>query len=109
MAVAAHDGGLFAHADLTHVDAHVELARQVAHQLAKVHAVLGGKVAYGLLAVEDELDAHRLHLEARGGHQAAEGRHGVLGALGELLGALKVVIGGDPLDAAQLGVADGLS
>ena len=66
VAVAADDGGLLAHADLAHVDAHVELAREITHELAEVHAVLGGEVADGLLLVEEELDAHGLHLKSGG-------------------------------------------
>ena len=54
---------LVAHADLTQLDARTENAREVAHQLAEVHAALGGEEKDDLAAVEVALHAHELHVE----------------------------------------------
>lgn len=47
-AEAAEHFGLVAHADLTQLDAGAEHAREVAHELAKVHAPLGGEEEHDL-------------------------------------------------------------
>ena len=81
MAPAANHGGLLAHANLTHVDALVQLAREVTHKLAKVHALLGREVADDLVAIEEVLDAHGLHIESALRDKAPEHRQGLLAKL----------------------------
>ena len=82
MRVAADDRRLLAHADLAHVDALVELAREVAHQLTEVDPLLGREVAHGLAPAKEELDAHGLHVQARLGDEPAERGKGILALLG---------------------------
>src|SRR5581483_10524314 len=53
-----------ADADLAHLDARAEFARELAHQLAEVDARVGGEVEDQLRAVEGVLDARQLHREA---------------------------------------------
>ncbi len=109
MAVAAHHGGLLAHANLAHVDALVQLAGEVPHQLAEVHALLRGKVADHLLATEDVLDAHGLHLEPALLHQLAEDGQGLLALARQQLGVVEVSLGSNAHDALQRRVANGLA
>ena len=98
---AAHHAGLVAHADLTHVDAHVEAGRQLAHQLAEVDALLGLEVEDGLVAVEQKLHGHRVHvLVVLPGH-LLEHREGLGGGTLHLGCLLDVLFGGDALHGAQ--------
>ena len=103
VAEAAHEGRLLAHAHLAHVDAFVQLAGQVAHELAEVHALVGGEVAHDLLAAEEVLHAHGLHVEAALGDELAEGRHGGVALLGKLVGQLEVLVSGHAQHALERG------
>ena len=63
--------GLVAHADLLQFDTGAEGARQVAHERAKVHPLLGGEVHDQLATIELPLGLGDLHLEAVAGHMPA--------------------------------------
>src|SRR5436190_5937307 len=63
-AVAAEHLGLVAHADLAHLDAHAEVRREVADQLAEIDPRLGGVVEDQPRAVEHVLDLRQLHRQA---------------------------------------------
>ena len=105
MGEAAHEARLVAHADLAHVHADVERGREVLDQLAEVHAVLGRKVEHGLLATEEILHAHGLHLEAILFDEATEVGHGVLALDGEVVGELEIALGGHAQHGLE-GLAD---
>src|SRR4051812_38108688 len=62
--VAAEHLGLVAHADLAHLDADVEVAGEVAHQLAEIDARLRGVIEDQPRAVERVLDARQLHRQS---------------------------------------------
>ena len=72
VAESAHDARLVAHADLAHVDALVETRRQRAHQLAKVHTLLGLEVKHRLVAVKKKLHGHGVHIKPLLGHHLLE-------------------------------------
>lgn len=86
--------GLVADPDLAQFDARAERRREVAHQVAEVHAPLGGEVDREPVAVPLPLRVAHLHLEAVGrdllAHLAADV---VLGAP-QILGDLRVGGGG---------------
>ena len=90
LGIAAHQAGLVAHADLTHVDANVQRRGQVLDELAKIDALLGRKVEHGLLAAKQVLDADRLHLEVEFLDQTAEINHGLVALDGQVVGKLQV-------------------
>ena len=90
LGIAAHQAGLVAHADLAHVDANVQRRGQILDELAKIDALLGGKVEHGLLAAKQVLDADRLHLEVELFDQTAEIDHGLVTLDGQVVGKLQV-------------------
>ena len=91
MPQAAHHAGLVAHADLAHVDAHAEVRGQLAHELAEVHALLRLEVEDGLVALEQVLHRHGVHVAvALGGHLLEHGQR--LAALRLQLGRARLVL-----------------
>src|SRR5207249_1602694 len=54
---------LVAHADLAQLDARLEAARQVLHELAEVHPLLGGEEEGDAVAPERHLDLGQIHLQ----------------------------------------------
>ena len=97
MAQAAHHARLVAHADLAHVDAHVEVGRQLAHQVAEVDALLGLEVEDRLVAVEEELHRHGVHVGVGLGGHGLELGQGLAASALEVLGALDVLGRGQTL------------
>ena len=63
---------------------------QILDELAKIDALLGGKVEHGLLAAKQVLDADRLHLEVELFDQTAEIDHGLVTLDGQVVGKLQV-------------------
>ncbi len=103
MAQAADHARLVAHADLAHVDAHVQAAGERPHQFAEVHAVFRLEVEDRLFAVEEVLHRHRAHLLGGLRGELLEDGHRVGGLLlkGGLLGPILVV--GNANDRFELG------
>src|SRR5690606_36436612 len=62
-AVSADGLRFVADANLTHLDARPELARELAHQLAEIDACFGGEIEDEARSVERLLDARELHRE----------------------------------------------
>ncbi|CDD39224.1 unknown [Collinsella sp. CAG:398] len=91
---ASHEARLVADADLAHVDARMEARGEVLHELAEVHAVLGGEVEDGFLSPEEILHPHRFHVEVVLLHKITETVHSLLAAASELIGSVEVGIGG---------------
>ena len=85
MPQAAHHAGLVAHADLAHVDAHVEVRGQPAHELTEVHALLGLEVEHRLVAIQQVLHRHGMHVGVRLGRHLLEHRQRFLRAAAHLL------------------------
>ena len=102
---------LVAHADLAQLDAHLEHAGQILHQLAEVHAAVGGEIEDDLGVVEGVLHAHQLHLQLVPRHLLLTDAERLLLAAGVVLRALLVLLGGDAHHLLQrrddLLVADG--
>ena len=98
---AAHHLGLVAHAHLAHLDARVNAAREVAHEVAEIDALLGREVERRAVAATVQLDAEHLDGQVSGlGALAREGeRVGGAPALG--LEAREVARVGDAQDARQ--------
>ncbi len=86
----------------------MEGPRELAHQVAKVHAVVGGKVAHAALAAKEILHAHRLHGQAFLLGQGAKDGQRLVAFGGQLGGAVVVLFGGHADDRGKLGLADGL-
>ena len=63
---------------------------QILDELAKIDALLGGKVEHGLLAAKQVLDADRLHLEVELLDQTAEIDHRLVALDGQVVGKLQV-------------------
>ncbi len=78
MVVIGQQLGFVTHADLLELDAGVELAGHVAHQLAEVHPSVGPEVEDDLLAAQDVLDLDDAHLQLVLAHQL-HGLHHLLG------------------------------
>src|SRR5262245_2053612 len=55
--------GLVTEADLAKLEARVEARGEVAHQLAEVHAMLGGEIEGDPISGEPDLDFREIHLE----------------------------------------------
>ena len=100
-AEAAEHFGLVAHADLTQLDAGAEHAREVAHELAKVHAPLGGEEEHDLAAVKAALHAHELHVQPALGDLPLADAEGILLALTVVLHGAAVVFRRDAHESAQ--------
>src|SRR5438034_802130 len=67
---AVHDARGVARADLSHLDARPELAREIAHQLAEVHALLGAEVDRHPPCGRMDLDVEDLHRNAAAAREA---------------------------------------
>ena len=100
-AEAAEHFGLVAHADLTQLDAGAEHAREVAHELAEVHAPLGGEEEHDLAAVKAALHAHELHVQPALGDLPLADAEGILLALTVVLHRAAVVFRRDAHESAQ--------
>ena len=70
----------------------MEESGQVADQLAKIDAVLSGKVENRLLPAKQVFNAHGLHIELVLLCQAAEIIHGVLAHASKIVGMVKVLV-----------------
>ena len=97
----AHHARLVADADLAHVDAHVEMRRELAHELAEVDALLGLEVEHRVLAVEQVLHRNRVHLLAGGGRHLFEHRQRLGGQPLHLGGLLQIGLVGLALDGLE--------
>src|SRR3989338_2087629 len=73
-----------ARGDLAHLDPRVELAREVAHELAEVHALLGVERDHHPAHVGGHLDVHDLHREPAAPRQLLGHRDRALLALAAL-------------------------
>ncbi len=98
---AAHDARLIAHADLAHVDAHMEARRQLAHQFAEIDACFALEIEHSLIAVQQELDRYRVHVLAGLARHLAEDGHRFTTPLLHLLRAFQILIGGHALHGFQ--------
>src|SRR6185369_12567450 len=92
--------GLVTDADLAQLDAGLELAREILHQLAEVHALLGGEVERDPVAAERDLDLGELHLQLAQLHPLAA----VVERLGLERGVLVLLV-----QVLLLGLADDLA
>ena len=95
LGIASNQARLVTHTDLAHVHANVEVRGEILDELTEINAILGGEVEHGFLATEEVLDPHGLHLETVLLYQTPEFVHGILALDGEVVGKLKVGIGGD--------------
>ena len=73
----------------------VQLAREVAHQLAEVHAVLRREVAHDLAAAKQVLHAHGLHVEPGLVREPAERGERLVPTLRQHVRAREVLVGRD--------------
>ena len=83
----------------------MEFSRQLAHQVAEVHAVLSGKIKDDFFTAEEKLHADRLDVQAALFHEFPEYGHGLLALGREVLGALDVLVRGDAHDRSQVALA----
>ena len=101
MAKAADHARLITHADLAHVDAHMEARGELAHELAEVDALLRLEVEDRLVALEQVFHRHRMHVLVRlGGHLLEDGQRLATEPL-HLGGAFHVLGRGDALHGLE--------
>ena len=106
VADAPDPAGLLPGADLLHLHLDVEVVGEAAHEVAEVHALLGGVVEDGLGAVALVLHVAQLHVQAHVPHDAAGTEQGVVLQAAGVVPAVDVLLGGLAQHLAQLeGVA----
>ena len=107
---AAEHAGLVTWADLAHVDARVERGCQIAHEPAKIDALVRGEVEGRMGLVERELDRRRTHVEVILLDEVVKDREGLLVARGNLVAFGEVLLGRDADDGLErlgdLGLVD---
>ena len=101
MAETADHASLVAHADLAHVDAHMEARGELANELAEVDALLRLEVEDRLVALKQIFHRHRMHVLVRlGRHLLEDGQRLTTEPL-HLASALHVLGRGDALHGLE--------
>jgi hypothetical protein len=108
VAEAPHQRGFLTDPYLPHIDALVKLAREATYELTEVHPLVCTKIAHYLAAVEEVLDANRLHIKLLFMYEPAKDRHRLIPFVGQAFCPIEILGRSDAVYRPQRRVAAGL-
>ena len=108
MTISADNGRYLTHANLSHINALMQLMGQVSYQLAEVNSLIGREVTHDLLAIKEIFHSHRLHIKIFFSGKATKYGESVISHLSKLFRTFKILKRGHAEHRFKLGIPNGI-